>query len=76
MEWPYETIDDGSSRRAVELLRLIDKYPDQAVHLGRKALRWFEHAYWWRNFPQDTPPWGCAYTTDPAKRPPPNPQLF
>ena len=70
MEWAYVSLDDRSSARAVELLRTIDKYPAQAAHIGRKALRHFEHSYWLRFFPRDNPPWGCAYCTDPAKRPP------
>lgn len=64
----YQTMDASSSSRAVELLRAMDKYPEQAAHIGRKALRWFEHAHFLRYFPRDTPPWGCAYCMDPAKR--------
>lgn len=54
----FLTLDEQSSRRAVELL-----------HAGasERALRFFEHSFWLRHFPQDNPPWGCAYTTRPAK---------
>ena len=50
--YQYVSMADQSTERAVDLMR-------RGAY--NRALRFFEHSFWLRHFPRDTPAWGCAY---------------
>lgn len=52
----YVSLADQSTANGLRLMR---------KGAARRALRFFEHSYWLRHFPLDTPSWGCAFTQRP-----------